>query len=174
MADNVLMNTSEQLRSIFEQLNGRIEELNQNRHVERGPIIAKADVKLLGQMSLLANQKVSLLLSLAQTADLDALLDMDSAVKKELNIILKKHGLIYDEDSPKVWQPEGTRFDLLFDLKNVHVTAMDPESVLVSKAVKAPEKNRQLIREAIYSAKFPTLIDRIESNHGNLEFFAKG
>ena len=129
-------------------------------------------MRLLGQMSLLVNKKVSTILSLAQTADRDAQLDMDSVVKKELTSILKKYGLIYDEDSKLIWIPPGAKFEILFDLKNVVVKSIDPESALVSKAVKAPEKNKQLIREAIASGKFKTLIARIEKNGGKLEFFA--
>ena len=71
-----------------------------------------------------------------------------------------------------IWIPPGAKFEILFDLKNVVVKSIDPESALVSKAVKAPEKNKQLIREAIASGKFKTLIARIEKNGGKLEFFA--
>jgi len=53
----------------------------------------------------------------------------------------------------------------------VIVEAIDPESALVSKAVKAPQKNKQLIREAIASEEFPTLVDRILENGGRLENF---
>ena len=127
----------------------------------------------MGQMSLLANKKVSLLLSLAQTADMDALLTMDHVLKEELKTCLRKHGLVYDEDSHLIWIPKGATFDDLFDLKNVIVKAIDPMSALVSKAVKAPQKNKQLIREAIASGKFPGLADRIETDGGNLDFFAK-
>ncbi len=162
-----------QLESIFRELNERIDAINKERYEEGGRRISKAEVKLLGQMSLLANEKVSMLLSLAQTADMDALLDMDSLVKKQLTEILSKQGLIYDEDSELVWIPKGAKFEELFDFKNVVVKSIDPESALVSKAVKAPEKNKQLIREAIVSGEFPTLVDRIEKNGGSLEVFAK-
>jgi hypothetical protein len=51
------------------------------------------------------------------------------------------------------------------------VESIDVESALVSKAVKAPRKNKQLIREAIASGKFPELVDRILENGGKLENF---
>ena len=161
-----------QLELIFKQLNERVDFINKERLEEGGLRISRAEVRLLGQMSLLVNKKVSAILSLAQTADIDAQLDMDSVVKKELTSILKKYGLIYDEDSKLIWIPPGAKFEILFDLKNVVVKSIDPESALVSKAVKAPEKNKQLIREAIASGKFKTLIARIEKNGGKLEFFA--
>ena len=34
-----------------------------------------------------------------------------------------------------------------------------------------PKKNKQLIRQAIASGKFPTIVDRIIKNNGSLEFF---
>ena len=162
-----------QLETIFTDLNERIDAINKERREDGGRHISKAEVKLLGQMSLLVNDKVSMLLSLAQTADMDALLDMDPLVKKELTEILKKQGLIYDEDSPKVWIPKGTKYEDVFDFKNVRVKSIDPESALVSKAVKAPKKNKHLIREAIASGKFSGLVERIEKNGGNLMFFAE-
>lgn len=62
-------------------------------------------------------------------------------------------------------------FEKWIDLKNILVESIDPESTLVSKAVKAPEKNRFLIREAITAKIFPNLVDRILKNGGKLESF---
>lgn len=161
-----------QLELIFKELNEKVNSLNKERLEEGSLRISRAEVRLLGQMSLLVNEKVSAILSLAQTADMDAQLDMDSVVKKELTWILKKYGLIYDEDSKLIWIPQGAKFEILFDLNNVVVKSIDAESALVSKAVKAPEKNKQLIREAIASGRFKTLVSRIEKNGGKLELFA--
>ena len=48
---------------------------------------------------------------------------------------------------------------------------IDAESTLVSKAIYAPKKNKQLIRQAIDSDKFPLLVERIIENNGKLDFF---
>ena len=48
---------------------------------------------------------------------------------------------------------------------------IDAESTLVSKAIHAPQKNKQIIRQAIASGKFPDLVDRIIENKGKLDFF---
>jgi hypothetical protein len=161
------------LEALFKELDVRMEAINLERRNEGAMTVSRAEVKILGQMSLLANEKVSMLLTLAQTADMDALLIMDSVLKEELKQLLKKYGLVYDEDSYLIWIPNGAAFEALFDFKNVTVKVIDPESAVVSKAVKAPEKNKQLIREAIASGKFKGLVDRIEKNGGNLEFFAE-
>lgn len=165
------LSAKDQLNELFVELNAKIEEINIQRRRDGDFGLTKARVQLLGQVSLLVHEAVSAVLSLAQTGDLDALLDMEYTVKKEFKIILQKQGLVYDEDSYLIWIPPGARFDLLFDLDHVMIEAIDPESALVSKAVKAPEKNRQLIRQAIAAEKFPTLVDRILENGGRLEDF---
>jgi hypothetical protein len=120
---------------------------------------------------LLVHEKASAILNLTQTADLDATLTMDDTVKEELKSLLRNNGYMLDEDSNLIWIPEGAEFLPFLELNNLVVESIDPESALVSKAVKAPEKNRQLIRQAIASNQFPTLVDRILKNHGKLEAF---
>jgi len=123
-------------------------------------------------MSLLVSEKASALLSLAQTGDMDALLVMDHVVKDALRAVLQEKGFLYDDDSHLIWLPPNSTFSPLLDLENVLVETIDPESALVSKAVKAPQKNLQLIRQAIISGEFPGLVDRILENGGSLEDFA--
>lgn len=159
------------IETIFNELDKKIEQINLERRSEGLPTFPKGEVKLLGQMSLLSNDNVSLVLSLAHTGDMDAFLKMDYIIEKALKEILVKHGFIYDDDSYLIWIPNGTTFDDLFDLEHVTVKVIDPESALVSKAIKAPEKNKQLIREAIASDKFPNLVERILTNFGKLEDF---
>lgn len=162
---------SELLKSVFSELNEKVEILNQERAESGSRLISKAKVKLLGQMSLIANESVSAILELAQTGDLDAMLDMEHSVKKALQALLLRHGLVYDEDSVLIWIPSGARFECLFDFEHIEVNVIDPESALVSKAVKAPEKNKRLIRQAIMTGAFPSLVDRIIANGGDLNLF---
>ncbi len=166
-----MKNRALQLKGIFERLDARITDLNRERREEGMLGAVDVEIRLLGQMCLLVNSRVSAILHLAQTADVDALLRMDSFVKDELKKLLAEAGLIYDEDSTLVWIPEGAKFEPLFKMTNLTVLALDPESALVSKAVKAPEKNKVLIREALTSGKFTGLPDRILKAGGKLESF---
>jgi hypothetical protein len=159
------------IKDLFTELNQRIEEIIRQRRDDGLLPIPKARVQLLGQISLLIIEKAAVELSLAQTGDLDALLTMDDIVKAELKKTLSKHGLIYDENRYLIWIPPEARFERLLDLDHILIEFIDAESALVSKAVKAPTKNKQLIREAIASEKFPTLVDRILKNGGRLEDF---
>ena len=161
----------DQLRAIFTELDARIALLIDERAETGGPKIARAEIRILGQMSLLANETVTSIVALAETGDLDAILRTEYVVEKELKAILKKHGLVYDETSNEIWIPNEAKFESLFDLKNVFVSRIDAESALVSKAVKAPNKNRTLIQDALSSGGFPKLAQRIEKEGGNLAYF---
>ena len=159
------------LKRVFVELNTRIRRINRQRRGEGLSETRPCEVTLLGQMSLLVDPRASEALSLAQTADLDALLKMDHAVKEEFKKILRAEGLIYDEDSPLIWIPKDAKIRKVIDVGSITIKAIDAESALVSKAVKAPEKNKQLIREAIASEAFPGLVKRLLKNGGKLEDF---
>src|SRR4051812_8874187 len=105
---------ADQLKTLFAQLNHRIEEINTDRRSTSGPLILKCKVTLLGQLSLLVNEQVSAKLSLTQTADMDALLEMEAVVQNELKKLLLPTGFIYDEDSYLIWIPPGAKFNRLF------------------------------------------------------------
>lgn len=168
MGDNNDMDIREVLEQLFLKLDAWIDIENNHREESGAGKLAKCQATILEQMSLLVDAKVSAILNLAQTGGLDAKLKMDFLVKKKLKELLAEQGLIYDEDSEKIFIPKGSKELPLFKFNNITVKRLDPESVLVSKAVKAPEKNRQLLRQAIDKNKFPNLIDRIEENNGDL------
>jgi hypothetical protein len=114
---------------------------------------------------------VAAFLNLIQTADMDAQLRMDYFTKNKLLDLLKAKGLVYDEDSHLVWVPDDAEVIDLFKFQYIEVKLLDAESTLVSKAIYAPQKNKQLIRQAIKSSKFSALVDRIIENNGKLDFF---
>ena len=157
------------IKEIFTRLDKCIEEENLQRREDGGLTLKKSKVIILGQTSLLLDKKLSVKLDLLQTADLDAKLEMEYFVRQKLQELLKENGLIYDEDSEKVYIPKGSKNLDLFDFKNVAVKRLDSESVIVSKAVKAPEKNRQLVQSSVVlTGMFENLISRIEAEGGDL------
>jgi hypothetical protein len=159
------------MQKIFAELN-QVVELENLQRLEEGTLtIPKSEVLILGQMSLMLNESATKYLSLIQTGDMDAKLQMDYFTKNKLKELLELSGLVYDEDSHLVWIPENAKAIELFSFKNIEVKLIDAESTLVSKAIHAPQKNKQLIRQAIASGKFPALIDRIIENNGKLDFF---
>ena len=158
------------MKKIFTDLNQAVEIENLQRLKEGTLTIPKSEVLLFGQMSLMLNESVIKMLNLIQTGDMDAKLRMDYFTKNKLLDLLKENGLVYDEDSHLIWIPENAQIIELFKFKNIEVKLIDAESILVSKAIHAPQKNKQLIRQAIASGKFPDLVDRIIENNGKLDF----
>jgi len=86
-------------------------------------------------------------LALTATQDLDAYADYDWAVQQELERLLAKDGKVLDPHGHEVWMPRETRYDLLYKGTYVDAAVADPDAVLISKARKAPEKNKALITE---------------------------
>ena len=159
---------------IFTELDQAVERENRQLVKEGTLTIPKSEVLLLGQMSLMLNESVAKILNLIQTGDMDAKLRMDHFTKSKLLQLLEESGLVYDEDSHLVWIPENYTTINFIKLKYIDVNLIDAESVLLSKAVHAPEKNRQLIRQAIVSGHFPDLLDKIITTGGKLELFLEG
>ncbi|OFZ30438.1 MAG: hypothetical protein A2622_08520 [Bdellovibrionales bacterium RIFCSPHIGHO2_01_FULL_40_29] len=161
----------DKLVEVFTKLNKQVENENKRRRLSGARFIPHARIEILGQTSLLIQPELTVKLTLAQTGDLDAQLLADHFVKKNLKEILPDYGFIYDEDSYLIFIPEGSHFSTFLNLTMIEVVVIDPESALVSKAVKAPEKNIQLIRQAIASEEYPNLISRIVAAGGELRKF---
>ena len=159
------------IKKIFTELDQAVKLENLQRLKDGTLAIPKSEVLILGQMSLMVNESVSTILNLIQTADMDAKLGMDSFTKTKLISLLEENGLVYDEDSHLIWIPEKAKEIEVFKFKNIKVKLIDAESALVSKAIHAPQKNKHLIRQAIASGEFPTLVNRIVENHGKLDYF---
>ena len=159
------------MQKIFLDLNQAVESENIRRLKDGTLTVPKSEVLILGQMSLMLNESVSKILNLIQTGDMDAKLEMDHFTKSKMVEFLAAKGLVFDDDSHLVWIPKDAKTISWLKLKHIDVYLIDAESVLLSKAVHAPQKNRQLIRQAIASGHFPELIERIILNGGKLELF---
>jgi hypothetical protein len=153
-------------RELREELEIR-KELGDERSIH-GEII------LLGQLSLLANQSIKkdLLseLKLFATTDIDVLVKGEWVIQKALRKISKQFNLEFDELSSEIWIPADAQFIAIYEGEIITVKAIDPESAILTKAIKAKEKNRILVRDAlrIYGSQ---LANRITENGGDLSYF---
>jgi hypothetical protein len=59
--------------------------------------------------------------------------------------LLGKNGKVLDPHGHEVWMPRETRYDPLYQGRYVEALVADPDAVLISKALKAPEKNKPMI-----------------------------
>lgn len=128
-------------------------------------------VTLLGQFSLIVQTEFASKVTLVATQDLDAWLKGNSVPRDIFKVAVLRHGLRYDEQSDLIWMPPNqSERRLLYESETIKVEAFDPLLVIVSKAIKAPEKNRQLVLEAIGIFK-EELIEEIVRYGGDPEAF---
>lgn len=132
----------------MEQLDAELTRINSERGLEDLPSLKTVEIKILGQMSLLMDPSAKNINPTA-TRDLDALIIGDFVAANALRSILKSKGLVYDELSKEIWLPDNAQFIPYYNSDNLIVSYLDPISALTSKAIKAKEKNRFLIRRAL-------------------------
>jgi hypothetical protein len=99
-------------------------------------------IRVLEQAALLA-AKVPLQLNV--TNDVDVYGDYEYAIEAEFRRLLALQGRQLDPVGHEIWMPKETRYTDLFVGEYVTMQLADVEAVLVSKALKAPGKNRALI-----------------------------
>jgi len=122
------------------------------RHVAEGFLrLRPCTIRVLGQSALL---ELGLPLELAATRDVDVRADYENAVRVRFAELLAAHGRELDPLGDEIWMPRETRYTVAFRGKLVRLMLAEPEAILVSKALKAPIKNRALVTE--YLAVGPT------------------
>lgn len=84
-------------------------------------------------------------MTLNQTRDLDALIAGDWSLRTTLKSALAKIGLVYDDLSPAIWIQPGSLFHLAYESPALRFELIDLFYALISRAVKAPVKNRALL-----------------------------
>jgi len=104
----------------------------------------RCTVRVLGQSALWA---AGVDLTLTATQDLDAYGDYEWAVQQELERLLGEHGKVLDPHGHEVWMPTETTYSPIYRGTFVEALVADADAVLISKALKAPEKNRALVTE---------------------------
>jgi hypothetical protein len=145
-----------------------IEQENKSLTASGLSLIKKCKIKLLGQMALV-EAKVEL--HLFATMDVDAYLEMSYSVQEKFNELLLEKGKHYDVHSSEIWMPKETEYALLFEGKYTQAFYAVPEYVLLSKALKAPQKNHNLIVEYLSKQPSKKFFDLCEKYKVNLENF---
>lgn len=158
------------MRKIISDLELKLQGANAERAADSLPPLSKVHLKVLGQMALFADEEASNRLSLVATKDLDAIIDGDWTARTYLKEALRENGLVYDDLSKEIWIPPEATFEVYHDSSLLKVSVLSPLYVILSKAVKAPEKNKQLITEAI-SLWGEELIELIQKHGQDINIF---
>lgn len=156
------------LLPVFSTLDQWIAQENVQARSEGLPTHRKCTVRVLGQAALWVAEVD---LALTATQDLDTYADYDWAVQQELERLLAKEGKVLDPHGREVWMPRETKYASLYDGRYVQASVADPDAVLISKALKAPEKNQALITEYLAKGASDRFFELAKKYAVNLEGF---
>lgn len=139
------------IKELGQKLDQKIEQADNLSYAEQGIALSPKDIeiKLMGQVSLLADEEISSKIELEMTMDFDAHVKASFEISKILDELLKEKGMELDALSGEIWMPTDTTWELCYEGDHVKIYKASALDVLVSKAIKAPEKNRKLIQESI-------------------------
>jgi len=125
-------------------------------------------IRVLGQTALM---EAGVKLALAATKDVDVYADYDHVVEKEFARLLATAGYDLDPVGHEVWMSRETRYTELFEGRFVRVLLAEPEAILLSKALKAPAKNRALLVEYLAKGASERFLQLARKYNLNLEQF---
>jgi hypothetical protein len=159
-----------ELRDVFERLARAIDTESASRREEDLPPLGHTEIRVMGQMSLLSNPEVQAQIRLFGTRDVDATVRGEYWVQKKFEEFLLEQGLELDSVANEIWLPKEATFSEVYSSPKLTCLRLDPIYALVSKAIKAKEKNRILIRQAlpIFGDELRSLI---EEYGGDLTYF---
>jgi hypothetical protein len=156
------------LRNVAERLDSWIIDRNTELQLKGMPAYRPCQIKVLGQAALLES---GLPLHLAATKDVDVRADYDHAVEAEFRRLLQASGRDLDPVGHEAWMPRETTYTPLYSGRYVALLVADPDAVLVSKALKAPAKNRSLITEYLAMGASPRFLQLCKRYAVELEQF---
>ena len=150
------------IEQLVRALELRIERLNKERLSDGEAPLPKLTLVLLGQFALFADPAVRSRFHLSATRDLDALIEGGWNARALVKEALAELNFEYDDLSREIWMPAEATQWLVYDSQLLTVKAFDAISVIVSKAVKAPAKNRYIVRQGLmlYGDELAQLITR--------------
>lgn len=142
------MNIEEKLLQVAREFTKKMSDLSKLRMKSIGKPIPQVVARVFGQSALFLNKAARENLLPVMTQDLDV--QFEGGVEREiLKSDLQRAGLDVDSESDFIWVVPEAEFDTIFETEFVKIEAVQPLYNLASKAVKAPEKNKILIRRGL-------------------------
>jgi hypothetical protein len=157
------------LRDLARRLDAWVTDRNAELRLEGMPAYRPCQIRVLGQAALLES---GLPLHLSATRDVDVRADYEHAVEAEFGRLLRASGRDLDPVGHEARMPTETTYTPLYSGRNVTLLVADPDAVLVSKALKAPAKNRPLIVEYLAKGASPRFLRLCKRYAVDLEQFA--
>ena len=140
------------LKKICKKLDEWLLEENKARYEDGTVLFKKVEIKIVGQAALI---EAKIQLSLLATMDVDAYMNCEFEVRKKFDDLLQEEDKHLDPNSKLVWMPEETEYQNFYLGKMLKVYLAKAEYILLSKALKAPDKNKDLIVEYLAKGASP-------------------
>lgn len=156
------------LVAVARKLDAFIVAQSKEAEEEGSPQPQPCKIQLLGQMALF---EADLGLDLVATEDVDVKANYSHEVQKEFERLLQMKRLKLDPVGHEAWMPKETKYEAVFKGRFVSLLIAEPEAVLISKALKAPEKNKNLIRAFIACGASDRFFELAETYRVDLEQF---
>lgn len=154
-----------QLAGLLDQ---KITDENQERGLDGLPPLPFLEITVLGQFALFLHPDLSEKLHLQATVDFDAWVTPSWLSRRIFHESIAQLGLHYDSLSHEIWIPQDASRRTLYESELLKIETFDPLDILVSKAVKAANKNRYLLIHALSHFGEP-LIARLRSYKVDIE-----
>ncbi len=164
------------LREVARKLDDWVAARNRKAQEEGLPRFSGTTIKVLGQTALL---EAGVALTLAATNDVDAYADYPHAIdadyphaiESEFRRLVAEVGRELDPLGHEVWMPRETRYEEFFKGRFIRVLLAEPDAILLSKALKAPAKNRPLILEYLAAGPSERFLELTRKYRLDLEQF---
>ena len=156
------------LIGIIRKLDSWINAENRKADHEGFQPMKECEIRVIGQFALL---EASLSIELAATADVDVLADYEHSIKQRFEQLLQAEGLLLDPVAHEAWMPKETQYNTIFSGRFVTLKIAGPDFVIISKAKKAPQKNRDLIVQYLAQAPSERFFELAEKYEISLEKF---
>lgn len=132
------------LIELVAKLDAWVVQRNLEARDKGAPTLAPCLLRLLGQSALFEMRAP---LTLAVTKDVDLQANYAYAIEVELRRLLKLAGMELAALGQEIWMPKETQYERVYAGEYATLEIADMDSILLSKALKAPRKNRSLIVE---------------------------
>jgi len=156
------------LREVARRLDEFVIERNLEAREAGLPLTKPSVIRVMGQTALI---EAGVKLTLAATRDVDCTFDLESGVEREFRRLVALEGRELEPLGAEIWMPSETAYEPLYEGRFVTVLIADADAVLLSKALKAPAKNRALITEYLARGASQRFMDLAAKYSLDLEVF---
>ncbi|QQR88917.1 MAG: hypothetical protein IPJ88_11885 [Myxococcales bacterium] len=158
------------LVEVFAALNDWVERENQSFRRDGLPLYRPCKIRVFGQTALLES-KIDL--PLIATNDVDVYADYEHAVQMQFEKLLKQHGKVLDPVGHEGWMPKETQYQTVYQGTHIQGQIALADYVLLAKAIKAPQKNHQLIAAYLARGASDMFVELAKKYNVDLEGFVK-